>query len=464
MAALSPTFDTLNPAPAPATAPRGAPRTPAAAAPASALAPSVSLPLRFVLTGLASLLTGMVWLAVRPDILAAYHYNQYTVAVTHLFVLGFITSIIMGAMYQLVPVALETRLHSEKLAGLQFALHLVGFAGMVWTFWIWDLKQAGHFGSILAIGAGMFVYNIARTLRKAPRRNVISTGIASALVWFSLGVIAGLYVAAAKCWTFSPFDAMAQMHAHAHLASIGFFLLMIISISYKLVPMFALSELQNERRARWSIRLLNLGLAGLFFAILLRSPWKLAFALVVIAAFVVYASEMAAILRARKRRALDWGLRYFLTALALLAPLSLLALILCWPGLPATLLTTQLETVYGFAGLAGVVTFTILGFLYKIVPFLAWYHSYSPHVGRRKVPSLADLYSTRLQAVGYWLFLVGLAAVAVATALGHEAGVRLGLLPLLASLAVFGVNMARILSHFVHARLEPLGTRPASAS
>jgi hypothetical protein len=334
---------------------------------------------------------------------------------------------------------------------------------MVWTFWIWDLKQAGHFGSILAIGAGMFVYNIARTLRKAPRRNVISTGIASALVWFSLGVIAGLYVAAAKCWTFSPFDAMAQMHAHAHLASIGFFLLMIISISYKLVPMFALSELQNERRARWSIRLLNLGLAGLFFAILLRSPWKLAFALVVIAAFVVYASEMAAILRARKRRALDWGLRYFLTALALLAPLSLLALILCWPGLPATLLTTQLETVYGFAGLAGVVTFTILGFLYKIVPFLAWYHSYSPHVGRRKVPSLADLYSTRLQAVGYWLFLVGLAAVAVATALGHEVGVRLGLLPLLASLAVFGVNMARILSHFFHARLEPLGTRPASA-
>ena len=99
-----------------------------------ATAPSITLPLRFMVTGLAALLVGAGWLVARPGILATYHYNQYVIAVTHLFVLGWICSIVMGAMYQLVPVALETRLYSERLARWHFALHLVGFVGMVWMF------------------------------------------------------------------------------------------------------------------------------------------------------------------------------------------------------------------------------------------------------------------------------------------------------------------------------------------
>ena len=218
----------------------------------------------------------------RPDILATYHYNQYVVAVTHLFTLGFICSIVMGAMYQLVPVALETRLYSEKLAKWQFVFHVVGFTGMVWKFWVWDMTAVGHYGSVMAVGAGLFVYNIARTLWQVPKWNVVAGGVASALAWFSLTILAGLYLVAAKCWNFSPFDPMAQMHAHAHLGGIGFFLMMIVSVSYKLLPMFALSQLQDERRAWWSIWLLNGGLAGLFPTLLLKSAWKLGFALVVI--------------------------------------------------------------------------------------------------------------------------------------------------------------------------------------
>lgn len=419
-------------------------------------APSIGVPLRFVLTGMTALITGVLWLVMRPDILATYHYNQYVVAITHWFTLGFICSIVMGAMYQLVPVALETRLYSEKLAKWQFIFHLVGFVGMVWKFWIWDMKAVGHYGSVMAVGAMLFVYNVARTLWRVPKWNVVAGGVASALAWFALTILAGLYVVAAKCWEFSPFDPVAQMHAHAHLGGIGFFLMIIVSVSYKLLPMFALSDLQNERRAWWSVGLLNGGLAGLFFTILLRSPWKLGFALVVIAGLAVYAWEIIAILRARKRRMLDWGLRYFLTALGVLAPLSALAVILCWPGLPATVLTTQLENVYGFLGLIGVVALTITGFLYKIVPFLVWYHAYGPEVGRSKVPSLGDLYSARLQAAGYWLFLTGLAAMSISAALGHETAVRRSTLVLSASLLVFAVNMGRILSHFIHPKTEPL--------
>jgi hypothetical protein len=257
------------------------------------------------------------------------------------------------------------------------------------------------------------------------------------------------------------FDAIGTMHAHAHLGVLGVFVMLIVGISYKLVPMFTLSEVQNRGRALASVVLLNAGLLGSFVTILLRSRFKLACALVVIAGLAVYGLEMIAILRARKRRTLDWGLKYFLTALCLLAPLSVLGLVLSWPTLPLTPFTGQLENVYGLLALLGVVSFAIIGMFYKIIPFLVWYGSYSRQIGLCKVPSLADLYSPGLQTIGYWTWLAGLGGTSVATALGNAAGVRCGVALLTVSLAVLAVNVARILSHLVRPRIEPLTLRPA---
>jgi hypothetical protein len=153
-------------------------------------------------------------------------------------------------------------------------------------------------------------------------------------------------------------------------------------------------------------------------------------------------------------------LKYFLSAIGLLFPVSALGVVLAWPQLPLTLLTAPLENVYGFLVFIGVVTFAILGMLYKVVPFLVWYASYSKAIGRSKVPSLADLYSPALQAAGYWLFLVGVLLTSVATALGHETCVRAGCVVLLASVAVFVVNIGKVLAHLICPRIDPLILKP----
>src|SRR5262245_15732272 len=318
-------------------------------------APSVSLPLRFILTGLLALCFGMGWLITEPDLLTTYHYNQRIIALTHLFVLGWLCSVLMGAMYQLVPVALETKLYSERLARWQFGFHLVGFIGMVWMFRKWNMKQVGHFGSVMAVGVALFVFNIGKTLWRARKWNVVSAAIVSALVWFSFTVIAGLSIAAVKCSYesveglttaggmrtvmsglravsafMSHFEAINAMHAHAHLGVVGLFTMLIVGVSYKLVPMFVLSEVQSRRRAAVSVLLLNVGLLGAAVSVLLRSQWKFVFAAVIIAGLSVYGWEITAIVRARKRAALDWGVRSFLTALGLLGPLSLLGAVLAW--------------------------------------------------------------------------------------------------------------------------------------
>lgn len=452
------------------------------ASPFGANAPSVALPLAFMLTGLLALCFGVGWLTIRPSLLATYHYNQYVIAVTHLFVLGWICSVVMGAMYQLVPVALETKLHSENVARWQFVCHLVGFVGMVWMFRVWNMKQVGHFGCITALGVGLFVYNIVRTLRRVPRWNVTATAVAAALFWICFTVTAGLSIAAGKCVYesstglataggvrtlvnglrsvgafMSRFDAMSAMHAHAHLGGVGFFTMLIVGVSYKLIPMFTLSEVQSKRRAAASVILLNVGLAGSFLTILLRSPWKLAFAALIVTALAIYGWELAAILRARKRRGLDWGIKYFLTAVALLLPLSVLAMVLSWSGLPLNTFTGQLENLYGFLGLVGVVSLAIIGMFYKIIPFLVWFGRYSPQIGRAKVPALADLYSARLQAVGYWSFLAGLGTTCVATVMSSGSGVRVGGALLGLAIITLVLNVAAMLKHLIYPTLEPLG-------
>jgi len=471
MEASLPIFATANPVPT---------RSAATAPQVGLSAPATKLPLAFMLTGLAALVTGTIWLVAQPDLLTTYHYNQNVIALTHLFVLGWLCTAVMGAMYQLVPVALEIQLYSDRLAKWQFGFHLVGFVGMVWMFHKWDMKQVGHFGSVMAVGVGLFVFNITRTLLRVPKWNVVATAVASALGWFSFAVIAGLSIAAAKCSyesteglataegvrtvvsgvramgaLMSHFDATNAMHAHAHLGGVGFFTMLIVGVSYKLIPMFTLSEVQSRRRAGWSVALLNFGLAGSFVTILLHSPWKFAFALVVVMALAIHGWEMRAILRARKRGPLDWGIRFFLTALAMLGPLSVLAVVLSWPGLPLNAFTGQLENLYGFLGLIGVVSFAIIGMLYKIIPFLVWFGVYSQRIGRARVPALAEMYSEPLQIVGFWTWQSGLAVVSGGIILQNEFAVRGGAILLVTSLASFAVNVGKILSHLVRPVLTP---------
>ena len=433
--------------------------------PAFEHAPDVTVPLSFMLLGLVSFVVATVWLAFRSDLLVAYHYGPHVIALTHLVVLGFISSVVMGAVYQLAPVALETRLHSERLARIHFWCHLVGVPGMVAMFWIWDMKQVGHFGTFFGLGIGLFAWNIARTLRRARRWNAVAYGIASSTAWLVLTMLAGLFLASAKCWPrINPLDPLGGLHAHAHLGVLGCFVILIVAVSYRLVPMFLLSAIQSERRARWSVHLLNCGVAGLVTTVALKSPWKLAFAFLVVAGLVVYAIELTAILAVRKRRSLDWGLRSFFSSMFILGVLAVLGAVLCWPTLPANEFTTRLENVYGFLALYGFVGWAILGMLYKILPFLVWYRAYAAEIGRSRVPVLHEMYSHPLQAVGYWTYTIGLAATALAMATGSEPLVQAGWLLLVAGVAVFLVNAGRILRHLVRPQLRPLLSAPKRAA
>jgi len=104
-------------------------------------------------------------------------------------------------------------------------------------------------------------------------------------------------------------------------------------------------------------------------------------------------------------------------------------------------------------------SFAILGMFYKILPFLVWFGSYSKLIGRSKVPALAEMYSEKWQIAGYWFWLAGLLTTSVAALFGNETMVRAGCAVLALSLATFAVNLAKILGHLFHPKIEPLNIK-----
>ena len=413
-----------------------------------------AIPLRFILAGMVALVTGLIGIAFNPELLIQYHYSPHTVAFTHLIVLGFIATIVMGATYQLAPVALETSLHSEKLARLHFWLHIIGFPGMVWTFWVWNPKQLGHFGSIFGLGVLLWAYNLFRTMRRIPRWNPVAFGLASAGSWLVLTMLAGLYLASAKCWPqISYFAPMAQMHAHAHLGVFGCFIILIAGVSYRLIPMFGMTEIQNMRRAWWSLILLNVAVVGIVVTVALESALRPVASALGLVGVALYLVEVKAMLNARKRASLDWGLQTFFTALGFLAPTALLGFALGFPGFPANEFTGRLETVYGLLGIFGVTIPAILGMLYKIVPFLVWFHAYRASLGRTKAPALTEMYHHGAQKIGYWAYFSGLVGTIVGVAMGQQTLTTIAWILMAASIGTFLFNLVLIVSHWFRPRV-----------
>ena len=100
-------------------------------------APPEDIPFRFFLM---APLFGIAWsilLIVRGEILFISNWNIETVAFTHLLTLGWLTSIMMGAIYQMIPVLVGGTvpfISFARVVHLLFGSGVVGFIGSL-LFW-----------------------------------------------------------------------------------------------------------------------------------------------------------------------------------------------------------------------------------------------------------------------------------------------------------------------------------------
>ncbi len=404
-----------------------------------------AVPLWYLCTSVASLVlvcSGLVALA--PDAVAST-LVPHMLALIHVATLGMLTTAIMGALWQLLPVILVVPAPGTRLSKAHFLTWLAGVAIVVTGFWQswWQGLAIG--GSVVVLDVLVFAAAMLWLIVRAPRRSLSAYYIGTGLVYLLRVVAGGLSLVVNEQTGFLGSHTFDVLPAHVMLGFAGWGLQIVFGVSYKLAPMFALAHVRDERPGWLCWGLLNGGLIAL--AVGLLAGWPTSVCLVpaglILAAVLVFAVDLLRILRARTRRSADPTRWHALGGLAFLLAALLGGIGYALSGSSYWWLDGQAATVLGVLVLLGFLAQTIVGYAYKIVPFLVWNRRYAPLIGRTRVPMMQDLISKRLAWATLGLYNGGLIMLLAAVLWDHDL-ITAASIPLAASTWVFAANLAAV--------------------
>jgi hypothetical protein len=363
-------------------------------------APPLALPMTFFVTGLAGLVALVADLLTHVDALMAFAYGDGAVlAATHLMTLGFVSMAMMGAMYQLVPVVLNTKLWSVRLGAVHYAIFVPGVTLMVGGFFGAGIPWLVAGGSLVVSAVAVFLYTMGRTLARAPQWDIPGWYLATSLSYLALTVSLGWLLAYNVARPFLP--VLSALPVHMVLGGVGWFTLTLMGVSYKLLPMFSLTHVK-PRYGWWVYALVNAAIwvVGV-------GSWWTGVAVVVggilaLAGLGLYLTDVRALWRGRLRRQADPPV-YLALAGSIGGMATVVAAVAAW-------LWTRAYVVPFFLFFFGWLGMSILGYLQKIVPFLVWLHRYSADIGSRPVPRMKDILRDEWSWIISAVYVVGLTA------------------------------------------------------
>lgn len=353
-----------------------------------------------------------------------------TLAGVHLITIGWLSLLMLGALYQFVPVITNTTLYSQRLplySLLAIAPGLVamlaGFVALggtpfLATVWL----PIG--GSLVLTGFVLGAINLAATLWRARPLPLPADFVAFSLVFLLLTGLIGLGFALAFARPRPPaflLDLIGRgLSLHVAVGLGGWFTLTVMGVSYRLLSMFMLAP-DEPRRSTYAALVLTVGgltllvaggLAGLWGGVALG--WIEALGATLAGLGVIcYLADIIEFYRARKRRQLELNSVTAAAALTLIAlALVLAALAMAWGVLGR--FAGAIGYLFVFGGLSGLG----LSQLYKIVPFLTWLEVFGKRLGKGPVPRVQDLVNERRARPGFALYFAAtvLASAALACA------------------------------------------------
>ena len=348
-----------------------------------------------------------------PRLAAARFLTAPVFALTHAITLGLGSTMIVGAAYQMSGALLSERLWTQRWVPWQLAGFIVGATALVAGFYTSRIGWLILGGSLVTVTAWGFGVIMARTGAALRRRGAAGQagpqgrlhGLAMAISALSFGLVTtwGLVLALGFRFPVWPWLYIGHQGLLVHMALGlgGWFALMVVGVSYRLVPIVHGVRIANERRGMAIVALLVASLALQVAGALARSAWLLKAAVVAAClAGPLYVWELVYLLRRRRRRRPDLNVDHWWALCVVTVVLS--ATGLGWAaGLVSVRPPERLALAAGVAYLLGWVVQVILGQLYKVTPFLMWYYRATiPDV--LQIPNLPDLYAPKAGKVAFW--------------------------------------------------------------
>ncbi len=402
---------------------------------ATEFAPPLDIVERYFIAAIAMLALFFVAVITDPSILTGASVSFKTAAATHLLTLGFVSMTMIGALHQMTPVILEVRIYSYKLARFQFWVYIIGVIGLITSFWIGDIKLLMIFVGVVTLGVILFALNIGIGLLKVKKWSISGVFIASGVLYFVIAAILANFVAASLSHG-SSIGFSTLLLWHIAVAMNGWIFFIILGATLELFPMFLLSRKYSVVYSKIVMILLSIliWLPVVSEFAKFNVPMQI-YLLLFIASIILIVYQVIIIYGKRMRRKLDIPLSE--------ARISFLFLLL---SVAAKLigLSWQLSGFLFFAGFCGTL---ILSQLYKVFPFLVWFHAYGSLIGKEKVPLLSEMLSHTLLQYQEISWYIALSLVSVGLALKIAPLMIIGSVIAIFSLSVFSMNFAKVHKH-----------------
>jgi|WetSurMetagenome_2_1015567.scaffolds.fasta_scaffold02450_7 hypothetical protein len=335
-------------------------------------APPIWVPLRFFITAPLFALTAALLLLWKGADLFSNRWNPAMLGITHLITLGYMGLVMLGAIMQLLPVIAGTPMRSsERVATIIHTFGTIGITlltfGLIFTVPSALQIALPTLGTVLLLFAALVVITLRRSLAK----NMTVRAMRLSVLMLAATVLLGLVLLSNHA--FGWWQQEREMLANLHLTwgLLGWVGILVAGVAYQVVPMFQLTSSYPAKLTRW------LGIT-LFLILLLLAPTihfpalQMILKISLAAGFAVFALTTLWLQAKRKRKLSDVSLDFWRGGM-----ISLLSAIALWFAAQVFPAIGNMQSYGILLGMLMIVGFSmsvINGMLYKIVPFLVWFH------------------------------------------------------------------------------------------
>lgn len=422
-------------------------------------APSATVVLPHYMYSAAAFLLASFMMFFSADDLTSSFIGPKILGMAHMLVLGWVTMVIFGALYQLIPVVMEVKLYSEKMTYVSFAG--LGLGNIILVSGFWQTYTTPSIfsttgGILIVLAIIVFVANALLTAKTSPVKSTENNFIITSIFWLLLTVFFGLFILLNIHYGFISISPLDILKAHSAIGLMGWFMMLVMGVASTLLPMFFIVHDLNKKFIKASYYFTNIGLIIFVISILFNiSYWlNLAASLTIFIGIFLFARYNYDAYKRRLRKKLDIGMKLSVASFTLLAVGILSGILL---GLAAEFFSDYiipLSLVFGFSLILGFFTSLILGQMYKTLPFIIWLDKYQDKVGKFKIPLPADLYSEKVANGHYYSFIIAISLTIIGLLISSSLIIKIAAVAFIITALLYLYNTMRIILH--KENLKPL--------
>jgi len=363
-------------------------------------APPISAPLRFYLTApLFAILAGFLIFFSDASILMS-RYSLDSIVITHALTIGFLAFIMLGSLMQMLPVLAGVQIPKvEPISKIAHLFLVIGTLSMIGGLMFSDSLLNSVALGLLGVGFSMLIIVIALALVKVKHFNATVKGMSISLVFAAATVLMGL----ALLYTYIDSDFAQYRVIVANIHSVwgifGFAGILIIGVAFQVLPMFYVAPKFKQFCKKRVVLLISTGLMIWLFTSIFYEPYSMLGKAWIALFFWAFSTTVWVKLSKRRRPISDVTVWYWRSASIFL---TLGAFLWIFDEYFKHEYIVMVAILLG----GGFILSIMIGMLYKIIPFLVWFHLNA--MGYMSIPTMNEMINKKLATAQFVLFMTSL--------------------------------------------------------